>query len=124
MNESPKMCIEPGCDRPAQARGLCNAHYHRTRRAYHIDANHLRRARKAGNGGVVAAAEMKTLPDFCVYCFAEEDLSVEHLVPIAKGGRHVIENLTRACLSCNTSKGAKALEEWFAVREEAARWNE
>jgi len=119
-----KTCSEPGCDRPAQARGLCNAHYHRTRRPYHINANHLRRAQTAGNGGSVTAAELATLPDFCVYCFAEDDLSVDHITPITKGGRHVIENLTRACLSCNTSKGAKALEEWFAVREEAARWNE
>ena len=36
----------------------------------------------------------------------------ERLSPIARGGRHDIDNLAFAHLSCNASKGAKTLEEY------------
>jgi 5-methylcytosine-specific restriction endonuclease McrA len=32
---------------------------------------------------------------------------VDHIVPLAKGGKHTASNLAIACVSCNTSKGAK-----------------
>ena len=34
--------------------------------------------------------------------------TVDHVVPLALGGRHVIENLRPAHFSCNARKGAKA----------------
>ncbi len=79
-------------------------------------ADHRRRARKAGNGGNVTAVELTTLPDFCVFCFSADSLSVEHLVPLDRGGWHVIENLTTACRSCNSSKHVRTPDEWLAIR--------
>lgn len=40
--------------------------------------------------------------------------TLEHLTPIARGGRHDIDNLDFAHRSCNASKGTKTLEEYRA----------
>lgn len=38
--------------------------------------------------------------------------TIEHLTPIARGGRHDIDNIGFAHRSCNASKGVKTLEEY------------
>lgn len=38
--------------------------------------------------------------------------TLEHITPIARGGRHDLDNLAFAHWSCNASKGAKTLEEY------------
>jgi hypothetical protein len=47
----------------------------------------------------------------CQICGKENlsgfDLTIDHILPIAKGGPHVAENLQVACRSCNCRKGAK-----------------
>lgn len=50
----------------------------------------------------------------CVYCGSEYDLTIDHKVPRSRGGGNEIENLTCACRSCNSSKGAKTVEEFMA----------
>lgn len=41
--------------------------------------------------------------------------TIDHYVPIAKGGKHSIDNIVVACKSCNSSKQAKAPED-FAIK--------
>lgn len=49
----------------------------------------------------------------CVYCGdAEGPFDLDHKTPWSRGGRHTIENLCVACVSCNRSKGACTAEEW------------
>jgi 5-methylcytosine-specific restriction endonuclease McrA len=59
---------------------------------------------------------------FCTYCDAPIEGSnrcVDHIVPLAGGGRHVASNLCLACRSCNSRKGAKILgESWFPPKIE------
>lgn len=46
----------------------------------------------------------------CHICGAQPegaDLTIDHVVPLAKGGTHTYENLAVACLSCNCRKGAR-----------------
>ncbi len=52
----------------------------------------------------------------CVYCGSTEKLTIDHIVPLAKGGAHIEENLVIACRSCNGSKGTKTLVVWLAQR--------
>ena len=52
----------------------------------------------------------------CVYCGATESLSLDHIKPLSKGGAHSADNLCIACASCNSSKGAKPLIGWLAIR--------
>lgn len=48
----------------------------------------------------------------CQYCGARtKELTLDHLVPKHRGGRHQWENLVSACQSCNHRKGGKTIEE-------------
>ena len=51
----------------------------------------------------------------CVYCGECSD-AIDHVMPIARGGLNVIENLVPACGKCNGSKNAKLLTEWDPIR--------
>ncbi|HEX6473935.1 MAG TPA: HNH endonuclease, partial [Candidatus Limnocylindria bacterium] len=48
----------------------------------------------------------------CQYCGAvSRDLTIDHVVPKHRGGRHEWENLVAACRTCNHRKGSKTLSE-------------
>lgn len=50
----------------------------------------------------------------CAYCgdqFADSELTVEHIVPVSRGGQHLWTNVVTACRSCNTRKGNRLPEE-------------
>jgi 5-methylcytosine-specific restriction endonuclease McrA len=49
----------------------------------------------------------------CVYCGSTGDLSIDHVTPLSRGCSDDIENLATACRACNSSKGAKSLEDWL-----------
>lgn len=40
----------------------------------------------------------------CYYCRQERPLTLDHVMPLTKGGRHVEENIVPACRSCNSRK--------------------
>ena len=49
----------------------------------------------------------------CAYCGSRSGrLSMDHVIPLSRGGRHTIGNLLPACRSCNSSKGDSLLIEW------------
>lgn len=46
----------------------------------------------------------------CYYCeqrFAKELLTMDHVVPLARGGKSTKKNCVVACKDCNTDKGSK-----------------
>lgn len=51
--------------------------------------------------------------DRCAYCRRSIPLTIDHVVPITRGGRHAIGNILPACMSCNASKGNRLLVEWY-----------
>lgn len=56
----------------------------------------------------------------CFYCSARTGrLTMDHVVPLGRGGRHALANVVAACGSCNYSKGDKLLIEWRAFK---AKW--
>ena len=73
-----------------------------------------RRAKLYNNGVfVILDKELRALNSKpCTYCGSNNNIEIDHIVPIALGGRHSIGNLTSACRSCNASKGKKTLIEW------------
>jgi 5-methylcytosine-specific restriction endonuclease McrA len=48
----------------------------------------------------------------CTYCGVAGKMTLDHVVPIQRGGSHSVGNLVPACGSCNFSKGQKLLIEW------------
>ena len=71
------------------------------------------RARKNGNGGELTASDIReayaTWP-ICLRCGTSDNLSIDHVIPVALGGRNAIENTQVLCRSCNSSKGVKIID--------------
>ncbi|CAK9145902.1 unnamed protein product [Ilex paraguariensis] len=47
----------------------------------------------------------------CQYCSSGENLTIDHVLPIARGGEWTWENLVTACAKCNSRKGQKTIDE-------------
>lgn len=43
----------------------------------------------------------------CQYCGANSNLTIDHVVPVSKGGKSTFENCVAACQDCNSKKGNK-----------------
>jgi 5-methylcytosine-specific restriction endonuclease McrA len=55
----------------------------------------------------------------CAYCHTELsdfNVSIDHIVPLSKGGSNSIGNINPCCRTCNSSKNDLDLEEWLASR--------
>lgn len=85
---------------------------------------HKRRARLAGNGGSYTRSEWRRLCDYyehrCVCCGGKfQSLTVDHVIPLSKGGTNYIQNIQPLCRSCNSRKHDKdidyrpSLPDWF-----------
>jgi 5-methylcytosine-specific restriction endonuclease McrA len=48
----------------------------------------------------------------CAYCNERAPLTMDHVIPLSRGGRHAIGNLQPVCEQCNKRKGAMLLSEW------------
>ena len=76
-----------------------------------------RRARKMNNGGNFTKEEWKQIKEkynnTCLRCNKKEPeikLTVDHVLPISKGGRHEKGNIQPLCLSCNSGKKDKHID--------------
>jgi 5-methylcytosine-specific restriction endonuclease McrA len=47
----------------------------------------------------------------CVYCGSARELTFDHVIPRAQGGRTTWENVATACAPCNLRKGGRTPEE-------------
>ena len=89
----------------------------------HKDIGLRRRALKMG--AIVAKVDLRKVPErdnfICQLCRKKVDMalkwphrmspSIDHIVPLSKGGAHELRNLQLAHLACNTAKGIKSLRE-------------
>lgn len=119
---------------PERVREIDSERYFRHRRqrvALASDVAHRARAATRGaetESGITVDVLREAQGDRCTYCdvemiFESTDLgpkdprlaTLDHVLPISRGGAHVWENVVIACSYCNASKGAKTLEEWKAA---------
>src|SRR4051794_14742919 len=91
--------------------------------AYTRLANHRRRARLAG---ATVGTDQVAVADFersmraaarvrCYYCnrlVPKGKRTLDHIVPLARGGAHDVTNLCVACHHCNVTKSAKLPDEF------------
>lgn len=54
--------------------------------------------------------------DACCYCGSRVDLTLDHLIPQVRDGKHSADNLVVACRSCNSSKNKLDFLEWMAKK--------
>ena len=45
----------------------------------------------------------------CHYCHKKRALTMDHVMPLSRGGQHTPENVVGACMKCNRKKGSKVL---------------
>lgn len=59
--------------------------------------------------------QRKTASGRCHYChcrFPHDQLTMDHVVPLARGGRSTKDNLVPCCKECNTRKNSLLPVEW------------
>lgn len=52
----------------------------------------------------------------CFYCHRLQPLTLDHVIPLSRGGSHTASNVVGACQRCNSQKRAKMLDEWEGPR--------
>ncbi|MFH2112719.1 MAG: HNH endonuclease, partial [Candidatus Bathyarchaeota archaeon] len=56
-------------------------------------------------------------PGSCIYCGSREKLTVDHMIPLSRGGLDHPDNAVMVCGQCNSSKGDKRLYEFFGLEK-------
>ncbi len=92
------------------ARNMSRVHEHRRRDWAKINGNNTLT--------LVQIEGLLERHPFCEYCKKSEvKLTIDHIIPLSRAGQNCIDNVTIACESCNLSKGAKLLSEWYMIRD-------
>jgi|SRR5580693_3447503 5-methylcytosine-specific restriction endonuclease McrA len=82
---------------------------------------HARRARKNGAEGSYTRFDLHSILELqglscaaahCGVSFLVADPTIDHIVPLSRGGSNWPDNIQLLCLPCNDSKGVKTMEEW------------
>ncbi len=79
-----------------------------------IENMRLRNDGTVTQSAVDAILSDRTTCPYCSCIITPETATVDHIVPLAKGGLHSAINLVACCRSCNSRKGAKAFYEWVS----------
>lgn len=92
--------------------------------------NERRRAQMRGSiVQKIGSREMLSIKDLfnqeCGYCGSTNDLTLDHFIPLSKGGTHTISNLVCACRSCNNRKHTSDPYTWYSQQEffSKRKWN-
>ena len=77
------------------------------------------RKQKIKEGETIDLKEVAAANDGkCAYCGeAKDEMTLDHILALSRGGKHERSNVTWACKECNLSKGSKLLSEWSSPLE-------
>lgn len=51
----------------------------------------------------------------CAYCLKAKSDTIDHVIPLSRGGTNFISNLLPACVSCNSKKRDRLFSEWKPI---------
>ncbi len=71
--------------------------------------------------------QQKTSSGTCWYCGQKvgyHNLTMDHVIPLARGGRSTKDNLVPSCKECNTKKKSSLPVEWEEYMDELQRRQE
>ena len=80
-----------------------------------VAANTRRRNARRKHNGIfkITKKELRKLLSMpCFYCGSLERQTIDHVIPIVKGGTDSIGNLVTACKACNSQKRDMTIMEW------------
>lgn len=62
--------------------------------------------------------------DFCFYCgkYIKSDKTLDHIIPVSKGGKDEVSNLVICCHDCNTIKDNYTIPQLIIELEKQMRW--
>ncbi|MGW6597900.1 HNH endonuclease [Streptomyces sp. NPDC055036] len=103
MPRAASICFQGGCPRKTVRAGRCEEHAPPPERPWSRTSarNQLRPSswtRRVRPGALVRDGFA------CVRCGAREDLEVDHIVPIARGGTWTLDNAQTLCKGCHSEK--------------------
>lgn len=84
---------------------------HRRKRRLAKCKNHTIRFKPSEVKAVMSAFDSR-----CAYCGTSERITLDHFIPLDKGGTHTPSNVIPACLSCNSSKRNHEAYEWYSKK--------
>lgn len=84
----------------------------------------IKNARQSKRNKVLSDKEYHVLPkdlrkiysSSCWACGTKENISLDHIIPLSRGGSHSVGNMLSLCRSCNSSKGNRLISEWKYLR--------
>jgi hypothetical protein len=121
LDSGEKFKIRYNSDNEFRAREILKAQYRKKARAERVEAQSDGTLTPKALGALFAEAR------FCSYCMEPfegyKDKTADHVEPLYSGGKHSIENIVIACLSCNSSKGKKGLIEWLIAAKPTSNSN-
>ena len=85
----------------------------------------IKHNRRAESVGRLDPEKWKSRLDYyggrCVYCRTDKNITIEHRIPISRGGTNLASNLVPACSTCNCRKNNKTETEFklFLSQEQA-----
>ena len=71
--------------------------------------------------------QQKTASGICWYCGLQvgfNNLTMDHVIPLARGGRSTKDNIVPSCKECNTRKKSSLPVEWEDYMNDLARRSE
>jgi hypothetical protein len=109
-------CTVRGCDKPHRSRGYCHFHYQ-----WIVREGHKRRGKHHG-GWIIAERTLRRIYESpCQVCGSRDRITIDHVVPLSRGGEHREGNLRPLCRKCNTRKSDRFDSEWRHAKALAAR---
>lgn len=99
-------------------REWCRNNIERARLIGRASENAYRARKMNANGNLTTqeCADILSGQPFCSYCGNNDNLELDHINPLSKGGSNLADNIMVLCRSCNSSKGAKTLLEWLTYK--------